>query len=476
MNKNLLHDEIDKLIALSWMQEKQYVKYGEMRYALLGYNDLDIAKWESEHGKPIIDTRSNDYFSIQKISKALEAKISQVSKEIHVSSALFQDHHEGAKPSLKQIMGSEFIMLLKSGTEANLIATEMLSYKNVPVYFDKHSHASTRGGFNMARGRMLLDKYLKVDVENALNALEKSNTSEEDIRRIIQKPLHRILESVGFYSFNHNDYDHLDEQIKKHGPGIVYTEGLFSVYGDLLKPEIAEIAKKHDCSLVLDESHSLFGTATSDLSINRNLPAKADILTASLSKAGCSLLGVIGLQPEFFEKRYIYLEKKLNRTLTDAERERAKLSLINLFRRSIFFVFSNAPSDIEEAGLQARINFLLQSPERRAILMDKTKYIREKIRNAGIKLLSESPMMFFEIGSEPDSVEFRNYLIEQHGIIGSLYIPPATPINGAGVRSCINYDMCIDNEQFERFIYGIIDAHKKIKFDNKCRKINELYL
>jgi CAI-1 autoinducer synthase len=268
----------------------------------------------------------------------------------------------------------------------------------------------------------------------------------------------------------------LDEQIKKHGPGIVYTEGLFSVYGDLLKPEIAEIAKKHDCSLVLDESHSLFGTATSNLTINRNLPAKADILTASLSKAGCSLLGVIGLQPEFFEKRYIYLEKKLNRTLTDAERERAKLSLINLFRRSIFFVFSNAPSDIEEAGLQARINFLLQSPERRAILMDKTKYIREKIRNAGIKLLSESPMMFFEIGSEPDSVEFRNYLIEQHGIIGSLYIPPATPINGAGVRSCINYDICIDNEQFERFIYGIIDAHKKIKFDNTCRKKNELYL
>ncbi|MDZ7831831.1 MAG: aminotransferase class I/II-fold pyridoxal phosphate-dependent enzyme [Desulfobacterales bacterium] len=473
---NRLFDEIDKLIDLSWMQEKQYVKYGEMQYALLGYNDLDIAKWESAHGKPIIDTRSNDYLSIQKLSEALEAKISQVPKEVHVSSALFQDRQGGSvKDSLKQILGSESIMLVKSGTEANLIATDMLAHKNIPVYFDKHSHASTRGGFNMARGRMLLDKYLKVDVENALNALEKSNTSEEDICRIIQKPLLRILESVGFYSFNHNDYDHLNEQIKKHGPGIVFTEGLFSVYGDLLKPEIAEIAKKHDCALVLDESHSLFGTATSDLTINRNLQAKADILTASLSKAGCSLLGVIGLQPEFFEKRYIYLEKKLKRTLTDTERERAKLALFNLFRRSIFYVFSNAPSDIEESGLQARIDFLLQSPERRAILLDKTKYIREKIRNAGIKLLSESPMMFFEVGSEPDSVEFRNYLIEQHGIIGSLYIPPATPINAAGLRACVNYHICNDNEQVERFIYGIIDAHKKIKFDNKCRKKNELY-
>ncbi|RJP86523.1 MAG: aminotransferase class I/II-fold pyridoxal phosphate-dependent enzyme [Desulfobacteraceae bacterium] len=476
MNKNLLYDEIDKLISLTWMQEKQYVKYGEMLYALLGYNDLDIAKWESEHGKPILDTRSNDYFSIQKLPKAVGAKISQVSKEIHVSSALFQDRQGGAKDSLKQIMGSEWILLLKSGTEANLIATEMLSHKNIPVYFDKHSHASTRGGFNMARGRMLIDKHLKADIEKALTALEKSNTPGDGIYGIIQKPLLRILESLGFYSFNHNDYDHLDEQIKKHGPGIVYTEGLFSVYGDLLKPEIAEISKKHDCALVLDESHSLFGTATSNLTINRNLPAKADILTASLSKAGCSLLGVVGLQPEFFEKRYVYLEKKLKRTLTDAERERARLSLINLFRRSLFIVFSNAASDIEESGLQARINFLLQSPERRAILLDKTKYIREKIRNAGIKLLSESPMMFFEVGSEPDSVEFRNYLIEQHGIIGSLYIPPATPINGAGVRLCVNYDICSDNEQVERFIYGIIDAHKKIKFDNKCRKNNELYL
>ena len=472
MNNNLLFDEIDKLISLSWMQEKQFVKYGEMRYALLGYNDLDIAKWESEHGKPIIDTRPNDYFSIQKISKALEAKIAQVPKEIHVSSPLFQDWPVGVKHSLKQVMGSECIMLLKSGTEANLIATDMMSHKNIPVYFDKHTHATTRCGFNLARGRML--ESIEI-FKKALNRLEKSNTSEEDIRRIIQKPLLKILDSVGFYSFNHNDYDDLDERIKKHGPGVVFTEGLFSVYGDLLKPEIAEIAKKHDCSLVIDESHSLFGTATSDLTINRNLPAKADILTASLSKAGCSLLGVIGLQPEFFEKRYIYLEKKLNRTLTDAERERAKLSLFNLFRRHIIFVFSNAPSDIEESGLQARMNFLLQRPERRAILLDKTKYIREKIRNAGIKLLSESPMMFFEVGSEPDSVEFRNYLIEQHGIIGSLYIPPATPINGAGVRSCVNYDICSDNEQVERFIYGIIDAHKKIKFDNKCRKKSELY-
>ncbi len=476
MNNNLLFDEIDKLIALSWMQEKQYVKYGEMEYALLGYNDLDIAKWESEHGKPIIDTRSNDYFSIQKIPKAIEAKKAQVSKEVHVSSALFQDRCGGAKPSLKQIMGSEYIMLLKSGTEANLIAADMLSHKNVPVYFDKHSHASTRGGFNMARGRMLLDKNLKADVENALYALEKTNTSKEEILALIQKPLLRVLESVGFYSFNHNDYDHLNERIKKHGPGIVYTEGLFSVYGDLLKPEIADIAKKHDCVLVLDESHSLFGTATSDLTINKTLPAKADILTASLSKAGCSLLGVIGLQPEFFEKRYMYLEKKLKRTLTDAERERAKLSLFNLFRRSIFYVFSNAPSDIEESGLLARINFLLENPERRTILLDKTKYIREKIKKAGIKLLSESPMMFFEIGSEPDAVEFRNFLIEQHGIIGSLYIPPATPINGAGVRTCVNYSICVDNEKVERFIHGIIDAHKKIKLDNKCRKKSELYL
>ena len=102
MNKNLLFDEIDKLISLSWMQEKQFVKYGEMRYALLGYNDLDIAKWESEHGKPVLDTRPNDYFSIQKISKALEAKISQVPKEIHVSSPLFQDWQVGVKHSLKQ--------------------------------------------------------------------------------------------------------------------------------------------------------------------------------------------------------------------------------------------------------------------------------------------------------------------------------------------------------------------------------------
>jgi hypothetical protein len=55
-------------------------------------------------------------------------------------------------------------------------------------------------------------------------------------------------------------------------------------------------------------------------------------------------------------------------------------------------------------------------------------------------------------------------------------MPPATPINGAGVRLCVNYNICIDNEQVERFIYGIIDAHQKIKFDNKCRKKNELYL
>jgi 7-keto-8-aminopelargonate synthetase-like enzyme len=75
-------------------------------------------------------------------------------------------------------------------------------------------------------------------------------------------------------------------------------------------------------------------------------------------------------------------------------------------------------------------------------------------------------MIFIDAGSQPQAVAFRNRLLED-GVMGSLYIPPATPRKGAGVRFVLNYDFCRNEEFVERFITAILTAKNEIKIKKK---------
>ncbi|GAA0650867.1 hypothetical protein GCM10010174_88260 [Kutzneria viridogrisea] len=58
--------------------------------------------------------------------------------------------------------------------------------------------------------------------------------------------------------FAHNDFEHLERTIGKHGPGLIAFDTLYSVTGDLCPlVEYVDLAEWTGCALIADESHAL---------------------------------------------------------------------------------------------------------------------------------------------------------------------------------------------------------------------------
>ena len=61
--------------------------------------------------------------------------------------------------------------------------------------------------------------------------------------------------------YKHNDMDDLENILKKlpyEAVKLIVVDGVFSMEGDLAKlPEIVELKKKYNCSIMVDEAHSL---------------------------------------------------------------------------------------------------------------------------------------------------------------------------------------------------------------------------
>ncbi|AHI01699.1 hypothetical protein KALB_8342 [Kutzneria albida DSM 43870] len=58
--------------------------------------------------------------------------------------------------------------------------------------------------------------------------------------------------------FAHNDFEHLEHTIGKHGPGLIAFATLYGVTGDLCPlVEYVDLAERTGCALIADESHAL---------------------------------------------------------------------------------------------------------------------------------------------------------------------------------------------------------------------------
>lgn len=60
-------------------------------------------------------------------------------------------------------------------------------------------------------------------------------------------------------TFSHNDANHLESLINthRHNRVIIAVEGIYSMSGDLLNPEIFEVADRYNALLIVDEAHSV---------------------------------------------------------------------------------------------------------------------------------------------------------------------------------------------------------------------------
>ncbi|MET0320671.1 MAG: alpha-hydroxyketone-type quorum-sensing autoinducer synthase [Duganella sp.] len=295
-----------------------------------------------------------------------------------------------------RFMGAEDSILAQSGWAANVGLVQTLAAPGVPVYLDLQAHASLWDGVQSAGASAL--------------------------------------------AFRHNDTDHLRRQVARHGPGVIAVDALYSTNGSVAPlPELADIAWRHGCVLVVDESHSLgtHGPRGAGLVAALGLQDQVHFRTASLAKAFAGRAGVITCSSKF--KGYFLSESRPA-------------------------IFSSCLLSHELAWFDAAIDFIAAADERRIALHVKAMALREELGALGYNVSDGSEQIIaLEAGPEPKTLALRK-LLERRGVYGAMFCAPATPKNRSLVRLTLNSGL--DRTQMRRIVDACEDIRALADVDN----------
>lgn len=215
--------------------------------------------------------------------------------------------------------------------------------------------------------------------------------------------------------FPHNNIDRFKRALSKYGSGIVLVDSLYSTIGTICPlKEMIEIAKEHHCIVVVDESHSLgvYGENGRGLVHALGLTDKVDFLTASLAKAFGGRAGLITCTKKF-ASYFPYVA-------TPA-------------------IFSSALLENEIVSLDATLDVIMDADDRRKKLHDNATYLRNGIKEMGIKTVSQSQIIALVVGTEEQTEKVRD-MLDNQGVIGAVFCYPATSKNRTLIRMTVNSD------------------------------------
>jgi 8-amino-7-oxononanoate synthase len=221
--------------------------------------------------KDLTDFASNDYIGFAQ-NETIFAQTHQylLNHNIKVNGAtgsrLISGNHnlyEVAESFIANFHQSESALIFNSGYDANVGFFSSVPQRNDIILYDELCHASIRDGIQMGNAKS--------------------------------------------YKFSHNDFENLEELIKKfqpttsnQQPSTVYiiTESVFSMDGDAPNlEELTELTEKYNCYLVLDEAHALgvFGERAEGLIQGLNLQDKVFARIMTFGKGlGCHGAAILG--------------------------------------------------------------------------------------------------------------------------------------------------------------------------------------
>ena len=318
---------------------------------------------------------SNDYLDLGSHPDMIAAQVSALEAEGHglLRSDVYRNGHgplNNFEHSLALLMGSEAVALSQSGWAANVGLMQSLAGEKIPVYLDMYAHFSIWEGVKSAGARA--------------------------------RP------------FKHNDPGSLESMIKRHGPGVVVFETVYSTDGSVGPvKELVKVGEKYGCALVVDESHSLgvYGRHGEGMVAALGLTHRVHFRTASLSKAFASRGGIIAGSAqnlEFFQYE------------------------------ALPAIFSSCVLPYEAAGFSATLKLIRDGRERRLVLHHNADYLRDGLLELGYNVTaSQSPIISLEPGTELETIVLRDAL-EIRGVFGSVFCWPATPRDRTLIRFSLN--------------------------------------
>lgn len=344
---------------------------------------------------------SNDYLSLAchpKILAAMSASIQSEGNGLLMSGIFLH----GACPQialeerLAAFMHAESGVLCQSGYCANTGLIQAIANDQTPVYADMMAHMSLWEGIKSAGAKAV--------------------------------------------TVFHNEVEHLERQILRHGPGVVVVDSVYSTTGSLASlRDIVEVCEAQGCVLVADESHALgtHGPQGAGLVAELGLEERVHFRTASLAKAFAGRAGYITCSKRFNE----YFKFESNPA-----------------------IFSSTLLPHEVSGLGATLDVIGQEGWRRERLHANAAYLRERLNDLGYNLNdSQSQIVALESGSEQQTIVLRDAL-ESRGIFGSIFCAPATPKNRALMRFSVNTGLTDDD--LERIVAACRDIRDEVDFAN----------
>ncbi|MEP6925360.1 MAG: 8-amino-7-oxononanoate synthase [Pyrinomonadaceae bacterium] len=220
--------------------------------------------------------------------------------------------------------------------------------------------------------------------------------------------------------FPHNDEQALGKLIKENpcqGQRFLVVESLFSMDGDIAPlNEYGGLCREYNVALIIDEAHAVgvFGEQGSGLIEEYGI--EQDVFL-SINTAG-KALGVSG-----------------------AFAAGAAWAIELLIQRSRPFIFSTAPTPAVCAALIEAIEIVKQEPNRRAKLLELSRFLRESLcENEIVVSMQNSQIVPIVIGASERAVMIANEL-QANGFDVRAVRPPTVPENTARLRISLNSDL-----------------------------------
>lgn len=169
--------------------------------------------------------------------------------------------------------------------------------------------------------------------------------------------------------YKHSDMEDLEKQLSKADPEkgkLIVTDGVFSMSGDICNlPEIVRLAKKYGARVMVDDAHGFgvlgkHGRGTAEYF---GLEDDVDIIMGTFSKSLASLGG------------YMVANAKVVEFVKHKSRP---------------FIFCAAITPANAATALEALRILKEEPERPKMLLDISKYMRNRLKAKGLDVIEHS--------------------------------------------------------------------------------------
>jgi glycine C-acetyltransferase/8-amino-7-oxononanoate synthase len=269
--------------------------------------------------------------------------------------------HAELESRLAEFKGTEAALLFGSGYLANTGTIAALARRGETVFSDELNHASIIDGCRLAGAETFI--------------------------------------------YRHADPEHLEWGLRRAGgsAALIVTDGVFSMDGDIAPlPELAALARGHDCRLLVDEAHATgcIGPGGRGAVAAAGLAGEVDVIVGTLGKA----LGGYGA--------YVCGSAELVDFLVNSARP---------------FIFSTAPPPPAVAAAQEALDLLVEHPGRVDRLRGNAAALREALEIEGLEPIgSDTQIVPLVIGEADDAMAVCERLLAG-GIFAQAIRPPTVP-------------------------------------------------